>query len=155
MADRGLPTGIRMRSRHAAAWLLTVGALALHVTDEALTGFLDFYNPFVRSMRERLGWWPVPTFTFEEWLTGLIVVVIVLAALTPAIRRGLPLTQFASWALALIMLANGIAHLAGSAYFSRWLPGATTAPLLIASSVLLMRRASDRTISVEIGPDYP
>jgi hypothetical protein len=123
-------------------WLLTVGALALHVADEALTGFLDFYNPFVRSMRERLGFWPMPTFTFGVWLTGLIALVIVLCALTPAVRRGAPGTRVASWVLAVVVLANGIAHLAGSVYFGRWLPGATTAPLLIVSSVLLMIRAA-------------
>jgi hypothetical protein len=119
------------------------GTLALHVADEALTGFLDFYNPLVRSMRTRLGFWPMPTFTFGVWLTGLIALVIVLAALTPAVRRRVPGMRVASWVLAVIMLSNGIGHLAGSAYFGRWLPGTTTAPLLIIASVLLMVRSGE------------
>ena len=39
--------------RHLRAWRLLVGALAPHVLDEALTGFLDFYNPLVLSIRAR------------------------------------------------------------------------------------------------------
>jgi uncharacterized membrane protein len=133
---------------HARAWLLVVGALAVHVADEALTGFLEFYNPLIQELRSRLGWWPMPTFTFGVWLGGLCALVAALALLTPAVRRGAPLTRAASWILSLIMFANGIAHLAGSMYFQRWLPGATSAPLLLVTSLMLAaavvrRRASN------------
>ena len=46
------------------AWIWIWAALALHVADEALNGFLYIYNPTVLAMREKLGWWPMPTFTF-------------------------------------------------------------------------------------------
>lgn len=128
------------------AWLLLDGALALHVIDEALTGFLDFYNPLVRSIRLRLGWFPMPEFTFGVWLAGLIAGVIVLALLAPAVRSGAPGTRLASWALAAIMFLNGCAHLLGSAYFQRWLPGATSAPLLLVASVLLARAIIARPV---------
>jgi hypothetical protein len=121
------------------AWLALVIALGLHVTDEALTGFLDFFNPMVLSIRARRPWFPMPTFTFGPWLLGLVVLVAVLTALAPAVRRGGPWTRAASWIFALIMLLNGFGHLAGSLYFRRWLPGATSAPLLLVSSVWLMR----------------
>ena len=124
--------------RHARAWLLLDAALAVHVIDEALTGFLDFYNPLVRQLRDRLGFWPMPTFTFRVWLSGLIVLVVVLALLTPTVRRGTTGTRVLSWVLAVVMLGNGIAHLAGSAYYQRWLPGATSAPLLLAASIMLI-----------------
>jgi hypothetical protein len=129
-------------ARHARAWLFLAGALALHVTDEALTGFLSFYNPLVVSLRERLGWFPMPTFTFDVWLTGLVLAVIVLALATPWIRRGGTGTVTASWIFAAFMFLNGIGHLAGSAYFGRWLPGATSSPLLLVASVMLARGAS-------------
>ncbi len=131
--------------RHAQAWLLVVAALALHVLDEALTGFLDFYNPLVRQLRERLGFWPMPTFTFGVWLSGLVALVVSLALLTPAVRRGVTGTRFLSWVLAVIMLGNGIAHLAGSAYYQRWLPGATSAPLLLVASIMLMKATVKRS----------
>lgn len=34
------------------AWLALAGALAVHVADEALTGFLAVYNPAVLALRE-------------------------------------------------------------------------------------------------------
>ena len=114
-----------------------VAALALHVLDEAVTNFLDFYNPLVLRIRSQLPWCPMPTFTFGVWLTGLIALVLVLALLTPAIQRGSFGTRFASWVLAVIMFMNGVGHLAGSLYFRRWLPGATSAPLLLITSIAL------------------
>ena len=131
--------------RHARAWLFLVAALALHVLDEALTGFLDFYNPLVLQLRESLGFWPMPTFTFGVWLSGLVALVVILTVLTPAVRRGATGTRLVSWVLAVIMLGNGIAHLAGSVYYRRWLPGATSAPLLLVASIRLMNATLTRS----------
>ena len=131
--------------RYARAWMFLVAALALHVLDEALTGFLDFYNPLVRQLRDRLGFWPMPTFTFGVWLSGLVALVVILALLTPAVRRGARGTRLLSWVLAVIMLGNGIAHLAGSVYYQRWLPGATSAPLLLVASIMLMNATIARS----------
>ena len=125
--------------RHVRAWLMLVAALALHVADETLTGFLDVYNPLVLRIRSQISWFPMPTFTFGPWLAGLIVLVLLLALLAPAVRRGAVATVFASWVLSTIMFMNGVGHLAGSLYFKTWLPGATTAPLLLVASVFLAR----------------
>ena len=57
-------------------------ALALHVTDEALTNFLSVYNPTVLALRAWFGFWPMPTFEFREWLTGLALGVLFLASLS-------------------------------------------------------------------------
>ena len=130
---------------HARAWLYLVAALGVHVVDEALTGFLDFYNPLVRQLRERLGFWPMPTFTFGVWLSGLILAVVVLALLTPAVRRGATGTRALCWLFGVIMIGNGIAHLAGSVYFQRWLPGATSAPLLLIAAIALLKATRART----------
>jgi hypothetical protein len=126
------------------AWLMLDAALALHVADEALTGFLDFYNPLVLQIRHRLPWFPMPTFTFRIWLAGLIALVIVLAALTPAIRTESRVARWLARIFAIIMLANGFGHLAGSLYFVRWLPGTTSAPLLLIAAELLLRRTMNR-----------
>ncbi|HXW04328.1 MAG TPA: HXXEE domain-containing protein [Vicinamibacterales bacterium] len=131
--------------RHMRAWLLLVGALAVHVIDEASTGFLDFYNPLVLSIRTEMPLFPMPTFTFGNWLGGLALLVLALAALAPVVRQGGPAIRLASWVLAVVMLMNGVGHLAGSVYFQRWLPGATSAPLLIACSVFLMRATRERS----------
>jgi hypothetical protein len=130
--------------RHLHAWLALVAALALHVVDEALTGFLEFYNPLVLSIRSQVPWFPMPTLTFEDWMTLLVVVLIVLTLFALVVRRGGVIPRLASWIFATIMLLNGIAHLAGSVYFDRWLPGATTAPLMIAGSIWLFRATRRR-----------
>ena len=130
--------------RQQQAWLLLVGALAVHVVDEAVTDFLGFYNPLVLTIRSRIPWFPMPTFTFGVWLAGLGVLVLVLAFLAPAVRRGAVAMGLASWVLSAIMFMNGLGHLAGSVYFQRWLPGATSAPLLLAASLLLARTTLER-----------
>jgi uncharacterized membrane protein len=148
------PARAALAAGHARAWLLLVVMLAVHVADEALTGFLDFYNPLVLEIRSQVPWFPMPVFTFPVWIAGLTLLVLALAALTPAIRQGVRGTAFASWILALIMLLNGIGHLAGSAYFQRWLPGASSAPLLLIASALLARatwRRSQRARSESSG----
>ena len=129
----------RVAFRHMQTWLILVTALAIHVLDEALTDFLGFYNPLVLGIRSRIPWFPMPTFTFGVWLVGLIALVLLLALLAPAVRRGAAGTRFASWVLSGIMFLNGLGHLGGSLYFHRWLPGATSAPLLLVASVLLVR----------------
>ena len=131
--------------RHARAWLYLVVGLGVHVLDEALTGFLDFYNPLILQLRERLGFWPIPTLTFGVWLAGLIAAVVVLALLTPAVRRGAAGTGVLSWVFAIIMLGNGFAHLAASVYYRRWLPGATSAPLLLIAATALVKATHART----------
>lgn len=134
-------------ARHVRAWMLLVAALALHVADEAWTGFLDFYNPLVMSLRRQLSWFPMPTFEFATWLGGLLALVLLLTLLAPAIRRGAIATQAMSWVLSAIMFLNGVGHLVGSIYFGRWLPGTTTAPLLLVASVHLARVTRERNAS--------
>ena len=130
--------------RHVRAWLLLVAVLAAHVIDEAITDFLGFYNPLVLSIRSKIPWFPMPTFTFGAWLVGLSVLVVARALLTPLVRRGTVPTRVACWVLSTIMFMNGLGHLAGSAYFQRWLPGTSSAPLLLAASYLLAYATWDR-----------
>lgn len=87
----------------------------------------------------------MPTFTFGVWLSGLVAGILVLASFGLAVRRGAVGTRAASWALSGFMFLNGLGHLLGSLYFQRWLPGTTSAPLLLVASVLLLRATRERT----------
>jgi hypothetical protein len=118
-------------------------ALALHVTDEVLTGFLSVYNPTVLALRSRLPWWPMPTLQFDAWLGGLVVFVGLLILLFPLFfRGGRPVRPFA-WIFAVLMIANGLAHtlgtIAGRTFstisFPRPMPGFYSSPFLIAASI--------------------
>jgi hypothetical protein len=139
-----LGTNVGDRVMLGRAWLALTIALGLHVLDEALTGFLDVYNPIVSTMRARHAWFPMPTFTFGPWISGLCVLVAVLLALTPLAYRRARGVRLAAFPFAAIMLLNGLGHLAGSVYLRRWAPGATTAPLLIAASIWLVSAARER-----------
>jgi len=127
--------------RFGLAWVALTLCLAAHVVDEALTGFLDVYNPIVQSMRARFPWFPMPVFTFDVWIAGLCLAVGVLFALSPLAYRQSPFLRVAAYPYAALMVLNGAAHLLGSVYLHRWAPGATTAPLLIASSLWLLAAA--------------
>jgi uncharacterized membrane protein HdeD (DUF308 family) len=125
-------------SRFGTAWLLLCAALALHVTDEALTGFLDIYNPTVQAIRQRAPFLPLPTFTFRVWLTGLIVVVTLLSALSVAAFRGKTWMVPLAYVFGFFMLLNGCAHIAGSFYLGRLAPGVYSSPLLLAGAINLL-----------------
>ncbi len=122
------------------AWLLLTAALAAHIADEAVTGFLDLYNPTVRAMRERHPWLPIPTFTFPLWIALLALAVAGLLILSYWVRRGAGWTRRAADAYALLMLSNGLAHLIFSMYKRAWMPGAYTSPLLFAAATVLIHR---------------
>jgi hypothetical protein len=130
------------------AWLLLYLSFCAHVADEALTGFLNVYNPTVIAMRARLAWFPMPTFEYRQWLVGLIVANVILLALTPfAYRnaRGLrPLAYF----FAGVMLLNGMGHTVftvlgrtvASVQFPRPAPGFYSSPVLLITSIFLFAR---------------
>lgn len=132
--------------RLGRAWLALCLALAVHITDEALTGFLAVYNPTVVALRGTLPWLPLPLFGFKAWLAGLMVVTMLLLALSVFAFRGARWIRLAGYAFALIMLANGLAHSLGtvlgrtveSVRFSGPMPGFYSSPFLLAASIYLL-----------------
>ena len=128
------------------AWFALTVAFALHVLDEATTGFLNVYNPTVTAMRARYAWFPMPTFGFREWLVGLIVGVVFCLSLTPVAARGAHWLRPLAWFYALIMFFNGIGHTMftvlgqtmPSVKFPRPAPGFYSSPFLLIGSVWLM-----------------
>ncbi len=128
------------------AWVLLCLALAVHVTDEATTGFLDVYNPTVTALRARLGWWPMPTFEFRDWLTGLIVVCVVLLALSVAMFQGARWIRGLAYFFAGLMLLNAAGHTlatifgqtVGTVTFPRPAPGFWSSPLMAAAAIYLL-----------------
>jgi len=135
------------------AWVLMWLTLAIHVTDEALTGFLSIYNPTVLALRERFGFWPMPTFGFREWLGFLAAGIGLLALLSPFAFHN------ARWIRPLLLVlavAAGLVNAAGhiiatvlgqtvdTIRFTRPAPGFYSSPLLLVASIyaLLQLRRS-------------
>ena len=119
-------------------WIALTMALALHVTDEALTNFLAVYNPTVMAIRRRVPFLPLPTFTFGVWLSGLVLGIILLLALSPFAFRKARWMMFAAYALGFFMMANALQHIAGSIYMGRLMPGVYSSPLLLVCSIYLL-----------------
>ncbi|WP_321473537.1 HXXEE domain-containing protein [uncultured Paludibaculum sp.] len=128
--------------RHAIAWVALTLVLALHVLDEATHDFLGFYNPFVMMLRDVLLVQWLPTFEFGEWLAGLIAAVVLLLIASRAAFGGSRWIQWVSIPYALLMVLNGCAHIAGSLYWQRMVPGVLSAPLLVIAGVWLLVRAA-------------
>ena len=130
-------------------------ALALHVIDEALTGFLSVYNPTVLALRARLGFWPMPTFEFREWLTGLALGILVLAALSRCAFRNVPWMRPLFYFCAVVIgIMNALGHTiatvlgqtVSTVQFPRPAPGFYSSPLLLGVSIyaLLQLRRTRR-----------
>lgn len=135
------------RRRFGLAWLLFVATLVLHVTDEALTGFLNVYNPTVIELRQRVSWLRFPTFSFEQWLVALCIGICLLLLLTPLAYAAPRWIRTAAIPLAVVLcIINACGHLAGTVAgrtfsditFARPAPGTYSSPLLLAAGVNLI-----------------
>lgn len=133
-------------ARLGRAWLILCAALALHVLDEALTGFLEVYNPTVLVLRQRWPGFPMPVFEFGEWLGGLIVGIVLLLSLSFAVYAGAGWMRPVAYFLSVLMIFNGLGHTLGTVFgrtvesvrFERPMPGFYSSPFLIAASVYLL-----------------
>jgi hypothetical protein len=128
------------------AWIALCLALSLHIADEASTGFLSVYNPTVVALRAKRPWLPFPVFTFGVWLAGLVVVNILLLCLSVFVLRGAPWMRPLGYLFAVIMLANGLAHIVGTIFgrtvasirFPRPMPGFYSSPFVLLASAYLL-----------------
>jgi hypothetical protein len=134
------------RDRHLGqAWLLLTAAVALHVADEAANDFLgSFYNPTVISLRDRLGWFPAPTFTFEGWLAGLITGIVLLLLLTPFAYRRARWVVGLAWIYGGVMILNALGHTAISLAWGRAVAGVYSSPFLLAAAGYLLWAVAQR-----------
>jgi hypothetical protein len=145
--------------RLGRAWLALAGAVALHVTDEALTGFVDVWNPTVAAIHARWPWVQLPIFRFDVWLAGLIALVVLLFLLSPMFFRGGRFMRVPAYVFAVIMVGNGVAHSVATIVghtvpevtFARPAPGFYSSPLLIAAAVwvLVELRRSRRDLRID------
>jgi hypothetical protein len=135
------------------AWIIFCAALVLHVTDEALTGFLPVYNRTILAIRPP-GWRFPFIFEFQTWLTLLLAGIALLFTLSPLFWRGVNWVRaLASILAVLVGILNALAHITGtilghtvaSVRVPRPMPGFYSSPfLLLASGYLLFRVAQSR-----------
>jgi hypothetical protein len=129
------------------AWVGLALSLGLHVTDEALTGFLPVYNSIVEALRAEHPWVPLPTFSFPVWLGGLILGVVLLLGLTPIVARGARWIRVVSVILGVIMTGNALGHIGASVYWGKLAPGVYSSPILLITALALLITASRATVA--------
>lgn len=128
-------------SKFGNSWILLTSAFAIHVVDEAIFDFLPFYNSVVLNAKANYSFLPIPNFTFQWWLTGLIIVMLLLFLLSKiAFQEKRWIIKF-SIIYGLIMLINGILHPIASIYYSKIIGGVYSSPFLIIGSAYLLRNA--------------
>ena len=120
------------------AWVCLALALALHVADEALTGFLPVYNSIVESVRESWWWIPLPTFGFDMWLAALVLGVLLLLGLSPLVFAGKSYMRPFAWILGILMVGNALGHMGASVYWGKPAPGVYSSPVLLTAAVFLI-----------------
>jgi hypothetical protein len=129
-------------TRFQLAWATLTAAFALHAVDEATHDFLAWYNPRAAAIRARLWDGPFPpSFTFAAWLTGLVVAILVLGALTPRVRPERRWAVVAAYVYATIHVLNALGHLTASVAGRTVAPGALSAPILLAAAVWMLVEA--------------
>ena len=140
-----------------SAWFALSLAFAVHIIDEASTGFLAVYNPTVTILRERWGWFPTPAYEFHQWLTRVWLICAVLFCLTPVAARGTRGLRPLAWFYAIVMFLNSLGHTLFSILgrtvdavtFPRPAPGFYSSPFLFLASLWLMLRLR-RTARIDL-----
>ncbi len=125
--------------------MLMISAICLHVFDEAVTHFLSFYNELALSLRESVGFSLIPTFTFEAWLGGLIIAIVICFSLTPRVNRGGKFIRIFATLLGMLMVVNALGHMIGSAYMGRLLPGFWSSPFLLGTAAMVVIHGFSRS----------
>jgi hypothetical protein len=131
------------------SYLLLVISLIFHVIDEAVNHFLDFYNPLVIKLREYSSLFPFPVFSFKIWIIGLALLILVLIIITPLIYRRNRIILLITRIFAILMVFNGLGHIAFSIYYVRIIPGMLSSPILFFFSVYFFYRVhlNNRSVS--------
>lgn len=124
--------------RWGITWVSLVLAIALHVADEALSGFLPFYNSLVQSLQDSYSWIPLPTFTFTEWISGLSIGVLTLLGLSPLVFSGSRLLRPVAYFLGVLMVANALGHIGASFLWGKLVPGVYSSPILLLAALALL-----------------
>lgn len=136
---------VQSNRRFGFAWLAFAVAISIHVLDEAKHDFLSFYNPNAGAIRARLPFLPLPTFTFESWLTALVVGITLFVCLSPFAFRGVRWARFVAIAVAILAgILNAGGHMLTSVYYHRWMPGAFSSPPLLIAALFLLAAALSR-----------
>lgn len=130
------------RGNFGWAWVGMCVGMGLHTWDEAVHGFLEYYNATALAIYGHFWWAPRMDMSFRTWLTLLVTANAALFALTPLAFRNTQWLRRGAYVFCVIQVLNACVHtietVRGSTVPSVVLegpaPGVYTAPVLLAAA---------------------
>jgi hypothetical protein len=116
-------------------WLALCFCLAVHVAEEAFTGFLPVYSDATRAVGDLFPYVTSPSLALAVSMWMGVAFIATLTGLSPFAYRGASWMRVATIGVALVALANVSGHAGGSMLAGRVLPGTYTTPLLAAAGI--------------------
>ena len=117
--------GVRLRA--AGALVVAVLVQALHLAEEATTGFHERFPALMG----------LPAMSFPLFLGFNLAWLGIWCASVPGVRAGRPLAYFAAWFLAIAGVLNGVGHPAFAIAVGGYFPGLFTSPLIALAAAWL------------------
>jgi hypothetical protein len=127
--------GVRVRA--ATALVVAVLIQAIHIAEEARTGFHE-------QLPALLG---MPAMPFRGFIAFNLTWLLIWCVSVPGLRAARPLAYFAAWFLAIAGVLNGVGHHAFAIAVGGYFPGLFTSPLIAFAAAWLAVRlfaASER-----------
>jgi hypothetical protein len=119
-------------------WLLAL-AQAAHSIEEMASGLYDFFWTATGRLHAIFPSFSQFRMAAPKFAVINMAIIAVLFGAVPFVAARQPLALGLAWIAAIIELANGAGHLAGTVVFSGYVPGALTAPFLLWTGALLLR----------------
>ena len=95
------------------------------------------------AIRQRAPFIPFSTFSFELWLRGLIISVIILFSLSSFAFRERGWIVLLAYFLGIVMVINAFSHFTGTIYLGKAMPGVYSSPFLLAAALYLLWSARE------------
>ncbi len=119
-------------------WLLALAQTA-HSIEEMTAGLYDFFWIATGRLHGVLPGFPQMRMKATTFAVINMAIIATLLAAVPFVRSRRPVALGLAWVAAIVELANGTGHLAGTVVFSGYVPGVITAPFLLLTGILLLQ----------------
>jgi hypothetical protein len=120
-------------------YLLLGVAQTTHSIEEMRSHLYDFFWTATGLFHQYLPAFPQFRMSAETFAVINMTIIAVLLGTSPFVYAGRRWALFLAGLAGVIEVLNGIAHLAGTAVFGGYVPGAASAPLLLVVGIFLLR----------------
>ncbi len=112
----------------------------LHSLEETYTQLYLWFAPMSQALHQYFPWVPVISLSADWFAILNILLVSLLLGPWPGIVKNSRLVLTWIWVWAVVELLNGLFHLGAWLYLRHYFPGGWTGPVLLVTSILLLRK---------------